>query len=187
VNWLKKASAAFSRFKARAVKHQEVKQWGMNILNRLFEIVGIDKRVGCPPREIKDKLIVDSDLVLELRVPFCEEKDVNKMWEAVRIVAREALDMTPRDTGILQESQYTNVLLEDGGKTVAGFIGYRVHDVRRVTATGRTVYYALAVHNLDKYHGQDKYPNNPARASWRFLEFAWDNNYIKNKVKGMFE
>jgi hypothetical protein len=186
VNWLKKAKDAFARLKGRAVKHAEVKEWGINIVNKLFAIIGIDKRVGCPPRQIQDTLIYDSLLVLELRIPMCEEKDVDKMWEAVRIVAREAMELTPRDTGVLQTSQYTNVMVEEGGKTIAGFIGYRVQDVFRITPTGKTVYYALAVHNREARHTQDLYPNNPPRATWRFLEIAWQNRYIQKKVRGLF-
>jgi hypothetical protein len=187
VNWLKKAKDAFARLKGRAVKHAEVKEWGINIVNKLFKAIGIDKRVGCPPRQVKDTLFVSPVLRLELRVPFCDNKDIDRMWEAVSIVAKEAWDLTPVDTGRLRESQRSNVTME-GRDTVLGTVEYQILDVFRATTSGNITFYALAVHNRWAYHGQDEYPNNGPRATWRFLEFAWENNrYIQNKVRGLFE
>jgi hypothetical protein len=191
VNWLKKASAAFSRFKARAVKHQEVKQWGMNILNRLFEIVGVDGK-GCPPREVDytevyGQLGQDKALLVEMRVPFCEEEDLKKMDRAVEILAKEARELTPVDTGRLVDSQYDLVFTEKEGNVVnvVGVVGYDISEVFR-EQNGNTVFYALAVHNREAYHGQDRFPNNPPRATWKFLELAANNGEIRRQIQELF-
>jgi hypothetical protein len=186
VNWLKKAKDAFARLKGRAVKHAEVKEWGINIVNKLFKAIGIDKRVGCPPRELKVIEQYWDDIRVEFRIRFCTEEDLNKMKLAVDILAREAMELTPRDTGLLQSSQYSRVEME-GSDTVLGVVGYNISEVFRVTGGGKTTYYALPVHNRYAYHGQDEYPNNPPRATWRFLEFAWQNKYIQGRIKGLFE
>jgi len=185
VSWIKRVKAAFQKLKNLNVRNQEVKQWGIRVVDRLLKSIGLDKRLGCPPREVEHSLFISPVLLLELRVPFCEDKDIDKMWEAVRIVAREALDLTPRDTGRLQNSQRTDVKME-GKETVLGIVEYRVMDVYRSTTSGNITFYALAVHNRDAYHGRDRFPNNPPRATWKFLEKAWDNKFIQNKVRGLF-
>ena len=186
MNWLKKATSAFARLKGAAVKHKEVKEWGINIVNKLFALVGIDKRIGCPPREVKHDLFVSPVLRLELRVPFCDDKDIDRMWEAVSIVAREAWDLTPVETGRLRDSQRSNVTME-GRDTVLGTVEYKILDVFRATTSGNITFYALAVHNRDAHHGRDRFPNNGPRATWRFLEFAWYNNDIQRRVRELFK
>jgi hypothetical protein len=186
VKWLKKTSAAFAKLKSKAVKHQDVKQWGIGIVEKLFGLMGIDKRIGCPPRELNVTEYYWEDLRVEFRIAFCTEEDLKKMRLAVDILAREAMELTPRDTGLLQSSQYSRVEME-GENTVFGIVGYDINSVFRITGGGKTTYYALPVHNRYAYHGQDEYPNNGPRATWRFLEFAWQNKYIQGRIKGLFK
>jgi hypothetical protein len=106
---------------------------------------------------------------------------------AVNILAEESLAMTPRDTGTLQNSIYKRWVLEDAGKTVVGIVGYDIFKVYRTTNTGRTVFYALAVHNRDAYHGRDRYPRNPERAQWKFLQTAANNQSIRGQIQELFK
>jgi len=189
VSWVKRVKAAFQKLKNLNVRNQEVKQWGVNVVTQLLRIVGLDgeQRPGsCGPRQVHITEIYTSLLVVELRVPYCSDADIGLMYRAVNILAEEAMAMTPRETGRLQDSQYKDVQLENSGKVVAGFVGYDINQVRRTTNTGKTVYYALAVHNRNAHHGRDRYPNNPERASWRFLDFAINNNAIKQQINDLF-
>jgi hypothetical protein len=186
VKWLKKTSAAFAKLKSKAVKHQDVKQWGIGIVEKLFGFIGVSKQVKCPPRIVTDTLFISPVIRLELRVPFCSQDDIIKMWKAVDIVAKEAMELTPRETGRLQDSQRTSVVME-GKDTVLGVVEYLVLEVFRATTSGNITFYALAVHNRYADHSKSKYPNNPERATWRFLDFAWNNRHIQQKVRGLFK
>jgi hypothetical protein len=189
VRWWDRVKAAFQALKNAPIKNQEVKKFGVALGERIMEMIGFGKQLSpCGPRQVDITEIYTSDLVVELRVPYCSDNDLGLMQRAVTILADEAMELTPRDTGRLQNSQYKRVMLENGGKTVAGFVGYDVNRVFRTTGTGKTVFYALAVHNRgpDVDHSQANFPNNPPRATWKFLDFAINNNAIKGQIQELF-
>lgn len=190
MRWFDRIKSAFQRLKNISVKNREAKDFGVAIGERIMEMIGLGGKQqpgSCGPRIVQYKEIYTSLLVVEMRVPYCSDADIGLMSRAVNILADEAMAMTPRDTGKLQNSQYKTVQLENAGKTVAGFVGYKVQDVYRTTNTGRTVFYALAVHNRNAYHGRDKYPNNPERAQWLFLQTAANNQSIRGQIQELFK
>jgi hypothetical protein len=186
VNWINRVKSAFQRLKNLNVKNKEVKEWGVNIVTQLLKIVGIDSKAKCPPRKVVYTVNYTSALIVEMRVPFCEPQDVERMNKAVRILAKEAEELTPVDTGRLRDSQYTLVFTEQNNEVVVGVVGYEISDVRRFrTNSGfsEAVFYALAVHNRDANHTTG---NNPPRASWRFLELAQTNRNIQAQIQDLF-
>jgi hypothetical protein len=192
VNWFNKVKNAFQKLKSLPVAPQ-IKKWGVGLVEQLLRAVGFNERGvgGCPPRQVVYKEEYANALIVEMRVPYCDAQDIPKMNRAVQILAKEALELTPRDTGRLQDSQYTLVFTEDGGKTVVGVVGYEISEVRRFRASAsghaEIVFYALAVHNREAYHGQDEFPNNPPRATWRFLFFALRNREIRSQIEELFK
>ena len=187
MKWFDRVKAAFQRLKNAPIKNREVKQFGIALGERILEMVGFGKQEGsCGPRQIEIFERYSDDLVVEIRVPYCSDADLGLMRQALRILEEEAVAMTPVDTGRLKNSRYSEVALENAGKTVRGTYGYDVGRVYRTTSTGRTVFYALAVHNRNAYHGRDKYPRNPERAQWKFLEMAIKNQAIKGQIQELF-
>lgn len=187
MSWVKRVKAAFQKLKNLNVKNQEVKQWGVNVVTQLLRIVGLDgeQRPGsCGPRRVEIEADYYGHLVVHMRVPYCSDADIGLMWQAVRILETEAVALTPVDTGLLKKSRYREVQLENAGKTVRGTYGYDVINVRRTSNTGRTTYYALAVHNRDANHTQG---NNPPRATWKFLEKAITNRAILSQIQDLFK
>lgn len=106
--------------------------------------------------------------------------DVKRMTQAVKVLAQEAIELTPRDTGRLQRSQYKKVYRE--GDYIMGVVGYNPMKVYRRTKKGKT-YYALPVHNRYANHSQVDYPNNPPRATWKFLYYAIKNDTILRQIR----
>jgi hypothetical protein len=189
VSWINRVKSAFQKLKNLNVKNKEVKEWGVNIVTQLLKIVGLDGKLqpgSCGPRQIQIAENYTSDIRVEIRVPYCSDADLGLMHRATKILATEAMAMTPKDTGTLQDSQYEDWVLENEGKTVVGIVGYDIFKVYRTTDTGKMVFYALAVHNRDAYHGRDRYPNNPERAQWKFLETAIQNRAIRGQIQDLF-
>ena len=187
MSWIKRVKAAFQKLKNLNVKNQEVKQWGVNVVTQLLRIVGIDDKAKCPPRTVEYETTYgrqgeDKALIVEMRVPFCEEQDIAKMERAVEILAKEAYELTPVDTGRLRNSQYTLTFTEDEGQVVVGVVGYDIADVFR-EQNGNVIYYALAVHNREADHSGG---NNGPRSTWRFLEFAQQNRAIQAQIQDLF-
>ena len=186
MSWIKRVKAAFQKLKNLNVRNQEVKQWGIAVVTQLLRIVGIDDKAKCPPRTVEYTTNYTTALIVEIRVPFCEPQDVDKMNRAVRILAKEAEELTPVDTGRLRDSQYTLVFTEQNNQVVVGVVGYEISDVRRFRANSgfsEAVFYALAVHNRNANHTTG---NNPPRASWRFLQFAQENRNIQAQIQDLF-
>lgn len=189
MNWINRVKSAFQRLKNLNVKNQEVKQWGVNIATQLLKSLGIDSKAKCPPRTVeydtnygRGPPTKDKPLIVEMRVPFCEDKDIQRMEEAVRILATEAYELTPVDTGRLRKSQYKLVFTENNGEVVVGVVGYDVGEVFR-ESNGSMIFYALAVHNRNANHTGG---NNGPRAQWRFLEEAQQNRNIQSQIQDLF-
>ena len=183
MSWIKRVKAAFQKLKNLNVKNQEVKQWGIRVVDRLLKSIGLDDKAKCPPRRVEIEADYYGHLVVHMMVPYCSDADIGRMWQAVRILENEAVDLTPVDTGLLVNSRYREVHLDDGGKIVRGTYGYNVINVRRTSNTGKTTYYALAVHNRDANHSEG---NNPPRATWKFLEKAITNRAILSQIQDLF-
>ena len=186
MNWMNRVKAAYHKLKSLSVKNQEIKQWGIRVVDKLLKSIGLDDKAKCPPRQVKYTTNYTSALIVEMRVPFCEPQDVEKMNKAVRILAKEAEELTPVDTGRLRDSQYTLVFTEQNNEVVVGVVGYEISDVRRFrTNSGfsEAVFYALAVHNRDANHTTG---NNPPRATHRFLELAQMNRNIQAQIQDLF-
>jgi hypothetical protein len=86
-----------------------------------------------------------------------------RMEKAVEVLAKEAMELTPRDDGDLQGAQYSYVKREGG--QIVGVVGY---DTEKAP-------HALVVHEREANHSQKDYPNNGPRATWKYLEFALRN------------
>jgi hypothetical protein len=189
VSFLSKVKDAFNKLKSLGVK-QKYKDFGIRVVEQLLQKVGLETKSTqrkCPPRVLSYSHNYTSALIFEMRVDYCEPKDIERMNEAVRIVAKEAEELTPVDTGRLRDSQYTLVFTENGGKTVVGVVGYDLAEVRRFRVNGNmteTVFYALAVHTLDANH---ELPPNPPRATFKFLELAAFNTAILNNIENLFK
>jgi hypothetical protein len=189
VRWVERIKSAFQKLKNVTVKNREAKEFGVAIGERIMEMIGLGGKKqpsSCGTRQVRIESDYYGHLVVHMRVPYCSDADLGLMQRAVKILEDEAVAMTPVDTGRLKNSRYREVKLEDGGKTVRGTFGYDVIRVRRTTSTGRTTYYALAVHNRNAHHGRDKYPRNPERAQWKFLETAINNQSIKGQIQELF-
>lgn len=189
MRWVERIKSAFEKLKNVTVKNREAKEFGVAIGERIMEMIGLGGKKqpsSCGARQVQVISNFSSALIVEMRVPYCSDADISLMNQSVNILAQEAIELTPRDTGRLQNSQYKKVQLQDAGKTVVGIVGYDITRVYRTSGGGKTVFYALAVHNRDAYHGQDRYPNNPPRATWRFLELAISNQSIKGQIQELF-
>ena len=180
---MNRVKAAYHKLKSLSVKNQEIKQWGIRVVDKLLKSIGFDKRIECPPRRVEIEADYYGHLVVHMRVPYCSDADIGRMWQAVRILEDEAVDLTPVDTGLLVNSRYREVHLDDNGKIVRGTYGYNVISVRRTSNTGNTTYYALAVHNRDADHTKG---NNPPRATHKFLELAITNRAIRSQIQDLF-
>ena len=85
------------------------------------------------------------------------------MWQAGQLVKRDALPITPKQTGHLRNSCYVNVYESAALAFVSGIKG-------PVAEIGYTAEYAPIVHETPIYH-----PTEPG-TQWKFLETALKNN-----------
>jgi hypothetical protein len=104
-------------------------------------------------------VIIKSNIIEEMnkQVKKIRTRTRAGVISALLVVKRDALKMTPVDTGNLRGSNYTDVFLTVKG--VVGEIGY-------------TASYAPYVHEVDKHYRK-------SGTSWKFLEKA----LIQNKEK----
>lgn len=112
---------------------------------------------------------LEARIIMKLRDEILDKDLMEKVLEVFELECKE---LTPVDTGTLVNSLYKYV--EFSEDKVIGVIGYDIGSVFRITEKGEKVYYALAVHNREANH------NNPPRATWRFLEIAFENQYIRS-------
>jgi hypothetical protein len=119
---------------------------------------------------------LEARIITNLRDKNIDRPLMEKVLEVFKL---ECQELTPVDTGLLVSSLYTYVEFTDD--TVIGVIGYDIANVFRISGSGDKVFYALAVHNRMANH------NNPPRATWRFLEIAFENEYIRNIAKELLK
>ena len=105
-----------------------------------------------------------------------EQEDIDKMNRAVEIMKQEALELTPRDTGLLQSAIRTGV--EIRGPEIFGMVWYDIAAV--VRGEDGQIKYALPVHDRPARHDRG---NNPPRASWKFLYLAFLNEAIRQQIR----
>jgi hypothetical protein len=191
VSFLSKVKDAFNKLKSLGVK-QKYKDFGIRVVEQLLQKIGLETKTT---QQLCKRTVEffeegyrlgSNTLVAEIRTKFCSDEDFAKMEQAVAWFAQEAIELTPRDTGRLQASQYSFVIKE--GDQIIGVIGYDVSSVFR-EQNGRTIYYAMVVHEIgpDVDHSQANYPNNPPRATWRFLGFAFEKTELRRRTRELFE
>jgi hypothetical protein len=171
-----------------------------NVDNSNVEVESVDSPVGRTKRNRvkKDKgrrVIFDSSPYestrcmnntafnkLEARI-ITEIRDLSVdkilMSKVLEIFKLECEELTPVKSGVLLSSLYTYI--DYNNTNIIGVIGYNVSSVYRIQPNGRKVFYALAVHNRTAHH------TNPPRATWRFLEIAFENKYIRNMAKELLK
>ena len=177
---------------------KEVEDYGKSLIQEAVEetaeellgtrnIEGIDTEpsAGDKPREVifdMSRISTPESHKQELHGEFSviirnEQQDISKMYRAVDVMKHEALELTPRDTGRLQSAIRTGV--EIRGDEIFGMVWYDIEAVVRDGKQG-LIKYALPVH--DRFANHDT-GNNPPRATWRFLELAFDNEAIRQQIR----
>lgn len=189
MSFLSKVKSAFERLKSLSVPKKYV-DFGIRVVEQLLEKVGLGTKTTqqlCKRRVefLEEGYSHTSEtLIAEIKTKFCSDDDFAKMEQVVAFFEEEAKQLTPVETGRLQKS--LSSFVEKRGDELVGIIKYDINSVVR-EQNGRSVYYALAVHHRYAYHGRDKYPANGPRATWRFLEKAFENTELRRRTRELFE